>query len=192
MKINQKFSQFLVVVFLVCAIFGTLVITTVLAAESKPQAPAATPTMPPPIIEFPGIARTDTISDTDSVIPDTSGAAGYAHFMQAVNKSIAIYRKDGTLIDMALFDDFWGYATTGTVCDGGDGGYHHGQPFVMYDHMAGRWVVVDVAYDETLIDTGPYYLCIAVSNSLTAPTSRPPTFNDTYWNYFDLPRLQRQ
>jgi len=184
MKIKPKFSRFLVVVFLVCAIFGTLVITTVLAAESKPLAPAATPTMPPPIIEFPGIAQVDTVVDADTVIPDTSGAAGYAHYLQAVNKSIAIYRKDGTLIDMALFDDFWNTAATGTVCDGGDGN-HHGQPFVMYDHMASRWVVVDVAYDEDLIDDGPYYLCIAVSNSLTAPTI-PAYFNDTYWNYFDL------
>jgi hypothetical protein len=186
MKINQKFSRFLVVVFLVCAIFGTLVITTVLAAESKLQAPAATPTMPPPIIEFPGIARTDnTIVDADTVIPDTSGAAGYAHYMQAVNKSIAIYRKDGTLIDIASFEDFWGFASTGTVCDGGSG-FHHGQPYVMYDHMAGRWVVVDVAYDAAFIDEGPYYLCIAVSNSLMAPTFPGTYFDNIHWNYYDL------
>jgi hypothetical protein len=187
MKTKSKFPRSIFITLLMSIILGVLVITTVLAAESAPQAPAATPTMPPPIIEFPGIARTDTISDTESIIPDTSGAAGYAHYMQAVNKSIAIYRKDGTLIDMTDFNSFWGDATTGTVCDGGESGAnHHGQPYLMYDHMAGRWVVVDVAYDSALIDQGPYYLCIAVSNSLLAPTTPGAYFNGGFWYYYAL------
>lgn len=184
MKTQQKHARIFVIAFFVLIFVGTLVITTALA-DSRVMAPEATPTMPPPIIEFPGIARTDTTLDTDTIIPDTSGAAGYAHYMQAVNKSIAIYRKDGTLIEETEFNTFWSGATTGTACDGGQG-FHHGQPYVMYDHMAGRWVVVDVAYNPALIDNGPYYLCIAVSNSLMAPSTPGAYFNSTYWNYYDL------
>lgn len=185
MKHKRKLTQSLVILFLLLAIFGVLAVTTVLAADSSPQSPEATPTMPPPIIEFPGVARTDTIIDDETIIPDTTGAAGHAHYMQAVNKSIAIYRKDGTLIDMTDFDTFWADATTTTACDGANG-FHHGQPYLMYDHMAGRWVVVDVAYDPALIDTGPYYLCIAVSNSLMAPMTPGAYFNGTYWYYYAM------
>ena len=184
---KRKATQLSVIVFLLFVVFSILLVTTALAANSTSplQAPEATPTMPPPIIEFAGIARTDTIVDAESIIPDTTGAAGHAHYMQAVNKSIAIYRKDGTLIDMTDFNAFWTDATTGTSCDGANA-FHHGDPNLMYDHMAGRWVVTDVAYDPANIDTGPYNLCIAVSNSLLAPVTPGAYFNGTYWHYYSL------
>ncbi|HBX69062.1 MAG TPA: hypothetical protein DEH25_06690, partial [Chloroflexi bacterium] len=181
MKHKSKLAQFSLIALLVLAAFGVLAVTTALAADSTPQAPAAT--MPPPIMEFPGIARTDTVTDTENIIPDTTGAAGHTHYLQAVNKAIALYTKNGTQIDMVEFNAFWTDATTNTACDGANG-FHHGQPYLMYDHLAGRWVVVDVAYDPLLVGTGPYYLCIAVSNSLMAPMAPATYFNSTYWYYY--------
>ncbi len=156
-------------------------------AWASTDAPEATPTMPPPIIEFPGIAWVDTSGVlTDTLIPDTSGAAGHTHYLQAVNTSIALYRKDGTQIDIAEFNQFWNTANTGTICDSAENDFHHGQPYVMYDHLAGRWVAVDVAYDPALIDDGPYYLCLAVSNDLMAPMTASVYFNSTYWYYYAI------
>jgi len=186
MNNKSKHTKSAVIAFLLLIIFGVLLVTTALAAESTPQSPEATPTMPPPIIEFPGVARTDTIIDNDTIIPDTTGAAGYAHYMQAVNKSIAIYRKDGTVIDMTDFNTFWTDATPDQYACDGESGFHHGQPYLMYDQLAGRWVVVDVAYDPALIDTGPYYLCVAVSNSLMAPMTPGAYFNGGFWYYYAI------
>jgi hypothetical protein len=182
----------------------SLILVSALVFTIQQNASAAITAMPDPIIEFPGIDRTETISDTDTLIPDTTGAAGFSHYMQAVNKSIAIFRKDGgpplgngTPIDMTTFDNFWTAAATGTACDGNDGSTpnHHGQPYLIFDHLFGRWVVVDVAYDESVpIDTPrPYYLCIAVSNSLDAPMT-PGTegnyFNSSFWYFYAVETYQ--
>ncbi|MFC1996607.1 TolB family protein [Chloroflexota bacterium] len=204
MKIKNKHTKSVVIAFLLIAIFGVLAVTTVIAAETTPLAVDATPTMPPPIIEFPGISRVDALAGTatitQTIIPDTTGAAGHTHYMQAVNTSIAIYRKDGLPpIDMVDFNTFWVDADTGTTCDsdGDVAAFHQGQPYVMYDHIAGRWVVVDVAYDPISdIDTGPYYLCIAVSNSLMAPMDPVATpgdyFNGGYWYYYAIEIFHQQ
>ena len=108
-------------------IFSGLLVTTALAADPIPQATEATPTMPPPIIEFPGINRTQTLGGPNTIIPDTTGAAGHTHYMQAVNTSIALYMKDGTEVEMVDFNTFWLDALTETDCDG-EWGFHQGQP----------------------------------------------------------------
>ncbi len=156
----------------------------VFAQPENPDTQDAVDAMPAPIVQFPGIFRetpVDWSGDLDAVIPDTSGAAGHTHFLQAANKTIALFRKDGERITFDSFDNFWANAQTNTVCDG-EQGIHHGQPYVMYDHMASRWVVVDVAYAD--VDNGPYYLCLAVSNGLPAPVTKgDPYFNETFWKF---------
>ena len=156
------------------------------AQPAAPEAPEAVDVMPPPIIQFPGIFRetpNDWSTDPDAILPDTSGAAGHTHFLQAANKTLALYRKNGDLIASSSFDDFWLNAGTNTLCDAGAGS-HHGQPYVMYDHMASRWVVVDVAYTD--VDNGPYYMCVAVSNGVAAPAVPGVYFDPTHWKYFAL------
>ncbi|MBN1669094.1 MAG: PD40 domain-containing protein, partial [Anaerolineales bacterium] len=122
--------------------------------------------------------RQDNLDPTDpeTLIPDTSGAAGFAHYMQAVNKYLALYRKDGTLIDSNDFNSFWGNVNTNTACDG-ERDAHHGQPYLLFDHLAGRWVVADVAYED--IDNGPYYICVAVSK----PVDEPLFVADNWYHY---------
>ena len=109
--------------------------------------------MPPPEHTFEGLYRT-----TGSHRQCGAGhqrRVGITRYIQAVNESIAIYTKTGTLIDSASFEDFWRYAGTNTACDGyyiedqGQGN-HHGQPNVLYDQMSQRWVVVDVAFEDPL------------------------------------------
>jgi hypothetical protein len=155
-----------------------------LAEPETPTAPEAVDAMPPPVIEFPGISRIETITDTaivtETIIPDTSGAAGYMYYMQAVNQSVALYEKDGDLVDRVHFDTFWENAGTSTPCDGDVITHtHHGQPYVLFDHLAGRWVVSDVAYED--VDEGPYYICIAVSQPVTQPL-----FIEDNWYFYSL------
>lgn len=193
MKNKRKVTQLSAIVFLLFVVFSVLLVTTALAADSTPQSPdAPDATMPPPILEFNGLDREDFDpggADDETIIPDTTGAAGHTHYMQAVNKAIALYTKGGTLIEAVDVNTFWAGATTNTACDGASG-FHHGQPYLMYDHLAGRWVVVDVAYDPALIATGPYYLCMAVSNSLMAPMTPGPYFNATYWYYYAVDTIE--
>jgi hypothetical protein len=135
-------------------------------APAKADAPQAVDAMPAPLASFEGLRRdqADPAFGPDSVKPDTSGDIGITRYVQAVNTSLAIFDKVGNVIASSTFGAFWTGAATGTACD--TDAYHHGQPNVLYDHMAQRWVVMDVAYDDADIDTGPYYYCIAVSNSL--------------------------
>ncbi|MBN2549428.1 MAG: PD40 domain-containing protein [Anaerolineales bacterium] len=170
------------------------------AAQAKEQAAPQAVTaslMPPPIDVFPGIQRPDNGGDIDvypavpdinnasviGAVPDTSGAPGHTHFLQATNKMVAIYRKNGTLIDMQSFDNFWATAPATSACFPGNN-LHHGQPYVIYDHLAWRYVVVDVAYTD--VDNGPYYLCVAVSKEMLPPMTPAAYFNSTYWNYYSL------
>ena len=158
---------------------------------SEPDQPDLT-TMPAPIVKFPGLARPGADTDPDNVVPETSGAAGITHYMQTVNKSIALFSKDGIFTGQPLgtpqfsatFEQFWTGANTATACDGGNKP-HHGQASVIFDHKNGRWVVLDIAYAN--LDNGPYYLCLAVSNGLQPPTPAGPAdpayFTPAYWYY---------
>ncbi len=73
-----------------------VVVPSSFAAYAQPESPQdteAVDVMPPPILEFPGIFRetpVDWSADPDAIIPDTSGAAGHTHFLQAANKTVAL------------------------------------------------------------------------------------------------------
>jgi hypothetical protein len=146
--------------------------------------------MPDSLVAFNGLNRdeADPAYTTDSWVPDTSGDAGITRYIQAVNKAVAMYSKTGTLIAQATFEEFWTGAATGSVCDGNvEVPRHHGQPNVVYDHMAQRWLIMDLAYAD--VDNGPYYLCIAVSNYYAGEA--PPDFTTQNWFYYAL-RAQGQ
>ncbi len=67
---------------------------------------------------------------------DPTGAAGPGHYMQAVNAAYTIYDKNGVLLagPTALNTLFEGVA--GSECNSGD-------PIVLYDEQAGRWLVAE-------------------------------------------------
>lgn len=187
MKIGKLFALFSIVLIL-AMLFSTAGVTSLSFAKD-----ATTDGMPDPLVSFEGLYRTmadplwlDPILGADSEVPDTSGDAGITRYIQAVNKSVAMYTKTGTLIAWTYFDYFWYNAGTDTACDGVGNvtaSNHHGQPNVLYDHMAQRWVIMDLAYEN--VDTGPYYLCIAVSNDIVG--EEPPAFSYQYWYYYALP-----
>ncbi len=114
------------------------------------------------LLEFDGLSRLDG----DPRVPDVSGAVGFNHYLQVVNLQIALFDKfSGNLQDATSLNDFFSESSlNGTPCVG----YNRGQSQVHYDHMSGRWLVSDVAYED--IDDGPYYQCVAVSRSVLDTT----------------------
>ncbi len=112
--------------------------------------------MPDPIITFAGL---DFNGFGAGWPPDTNGDVGPNHYIQTVNTSIGIYNKTtgAQLVGLTLDTFFTG--PPGTPCDNNN----QGDPVVIYDPMADRWIVTNFAWNN--FNTGPYYECIAVSQT---------------------------
>ncbi|MFQ5667491.1 MAG: hypothetical protein ACE5I7_13840 [Candidatus Binatia bacterium] len=97
------------------------------------------------------------VPNVDAVLPpDTNGALGPDHYVQMVNLSFAIFDRSGTeLIGPTSINTLWqGF---GGACETSN----DGDPIVLYDHLADRWLLAQFALPRFPI--GPFYLCIAVS-----------------------------
>ena len=113
--------------------------------------------MPAPIVNFAGL---DFNTWGAGHPPDTVGDVGTSFYVQAVNTSIGIYAKTGGAPLAAFtFNTLWSGAGTGTPCDTSNSG----DPTVVYDPAADRYIVADFAWSD--IQNGPYYECIAVSKT---------------------------
>ena len=97
--------------------------------------------------------------------PDTNGSVGSTQFVETVNLSYAVYDKTtGTqLLGPVLMNTIWS-GLTGTLCNSVAGG----DPVVLWDKVAQRWFISELAYNGTLTQN---YLCIAVSTSSDATGS---------------------
>ena len=68
--------------------------------------------------------------------PDANGTAGPNHFMQTINSVYAIYSKTGALLAGPTNLNLLFGSVTGATCNDGD-------PIVLYDEQADRWLVVE-------------------------------------------------
>lgn len=143
---------------------ATEVRAAVLADTSAPLRslrPALRPAaMPDPVVSFDGIGQ-DAPSSGQPIPPDTVGAVGPDHFVQAVNNRFAVYGKDGGLLfgpvpTNTLFAGF------GELCEV----TNVGDPVVLHDQLADRWIVSQFGFlrnPVTRLPAGPFYQCVAVS-----------------------------
>jgi hypothetical protein len=127
-----------------------------LAAPLQPEE-VVTPAAPAPaaLVSFKGL---DFSTWGAGWPPDTVGDVGPNHYIQAVNTSIAIYNKTGTQLAAFTYDTLFG--GTGTACDNSN----QGDPTVIYDPLADRWLVSDFAFTGAG-DVPPFYHCVAVSKT---------------------------
>lgn len=110
--------------------------------------------MPEPILSFDGIENYS--QPVRSWPPDTNGDVGPNHYVLTVNTSIAMYDKTtGALQRQITFNDF--FPAGAGACESG----HSGDPVVVYDRFAQRWLISDFK----VLDTGPYYECVAISQT---------------------------
>lgn len=118
-------------------------------------------TTPAPIANFEGIANSQNPGEV--LPPDTNGDVGPNYYVQWVNISIAVWDKDGNLLmgpvpGNSLWSGFGGPAD-----DDNDG-----DPIVLYDALADRWIVSQfalgptnyqyIAVSQTPDPTGAWYL----------------------------------
>jgi hypothetical protein len=106
-----------------------------------------------PLSSFEGIGNIDGV-----LPPDTIGDVGPSHYVQWVNLTFAIYSKTGALLygpadGASLWTGFGG------VC----GNNNDGDPVVLYDERADRWLMSQFALPN--YPSGPFYQCIAVSRT---------------------------
>jgi hypothetical protein len=90
--------------------------------------------------------------------PDTNMDVGPSHIVQWVNLTFAVYDKSGALL--------YGPASGNTLWQGFGGACetsNDGDPIVLYDHLADRWFMSQLAIPN--FPNGPFWQCIAVSTS---------------------------
>ena len=145
-----------------------------LAARHHPTPGGPDPLVSEPIAATPAPSSSfDGISDDDNaailggrvVPPDTEGDVGLTYYVQAVNLMLAVYRKSdgvrvfGPVATRSLWAGFGGKCQTD----------NDGDPIVLYDDAADRWMVSQFAVG------GDGHQCIAIS------TTSDPT--GSYYRY---------
>ena len=104
---------------------------------------------PSPILNFDGIGDLNQYTP-----PDTTGDVGPNHYVQMVNVKLAVYDKSGNLLYGPVdINSLW--SGFGGPCENDN----DGDPIVLYDDMADRWMITQFA-----ISSGQEQ-CVAVSTS---------------------------
>src|SRR5712692_4723891 len=123
------------------------------------------------------------------VPPDTNGAVGATQFLQMVNVTIAVYDKSSGALQLgpAAIHTLW--AGFGGLCEFGGGTptfADGGDPVVLYDHLAGRWLVTQLQYNTSFTQTAQ---CVAVSTSSDATGTYNRYEYDFGANFPDYPKF---
>ncbi|NUT33284.1 MAG: hypothetical protein HOV79_09435, partial [Hamadaea sp.] len=93
--------------------------------------------------------------------PDTVGDVGPNHYVQMVNTTFQIWRKDGTSPAGGgpfAINSLW---TSNTVNDNGCDTQNAGDPIVLYDQTVDRWMLAQFTSPRT----APFDMCIAYSQT---------------------------
>jgi hypothetical protein len=99
--------------------------------------------------------------------PDVSGDVGPNHYVEALNGAFAVYSKAGaTLKAPTAMVALWS-GLSGGLCKTHD----DGDPIVVYDRLADRWLISQFAWE----DPDNYHECIAISKT--------PDPTGAYWAY---------
>ena len=150
------------------------------ALQSQTILPAATT----PGLGFDGIGQGFTGPQgsftVNSAPPDTNGAAGTTQYVQTVNTALAVFDKAsgnvlyGPVPINTLFQPLGGRCASD----------NDGDPVVVFDKLAQRWVISQFA-----VTTTPYYQCVAVSQTADA-TGAYNLYAFSYGSVFpDYPKM---
>ncbi len=117
--------------------------------------------IPAPTVNVEGLGRGFSGYTLSGAPPDTTGGVGPNYYIQWVNTDYVFFNKDGSVVDLAGND--W---RAGNTIWSGFGGEcetsNDGDPVVLYDQLAGRWVMTQFGLGP---GSGPHYQCIAVSTT---------------------------
>jgi len=131
-----------------------------------------------PILDFDGIPLTGSFCNC--LPPDANGAVGATQYVQLVNNAFQVFDKNtGTSVfGPTAIASIW--AGFGGVCQNN----RSGDPILLYDHLANRWVITQPAGSPIPTDE-----CIAVSTTSDATGSFNRYDFHLGSNFFINPRL---
>jgi hypothetical protein len=143
------------------------------------QVSTIAPPTPPVTQSFEGLGNGQYGFSVTSAPPDTEGTVGATQYVQWVNTSFAVFNKStGALVA--------GPTAGNTLWSGFGGGCqtnNDGDPIVLYDKLAQRWI-----FSQFSVSTTPYLQCIAVSTTSDA-TGTYNRYSFQYSNFDDYPKM---
>ena len=107
---------------------------------------------------FEGIGDLIAGYDVTAVPPDSTGAVGPSHYLEAVNTAFAVYNKTTGALLLGPVDINSLFQNSGNSCATNN----DGDPAVVYDQLADRWVVSQFSVSNL---TTTFYECVAVSKT---------------------------
>ncbi|HLZ60852.1 MAG TPA: hypothetical protein VKR06_28215 [Ktedonosporobacter sp.] len=148
------------------------------------------PKIPSPATNFDGVGNGFTgpqgTFTVNSAPPDTNGAVGPQDYVQIVNTDFAIFNKDASR--GAIGSVRFGPVQINTLWSGFGGlcqADNDGDPIVLYDSIANRWLITQFAVTNA---TNNFLQCIAVSTS-GDPTGTFNRYSFSYANFPDYPKF---
>ena len=147
---------------------------------AQPGAFIAASTLAPAVnLGFDGVGNGFTGFTVNSAPPDTNGAVGSTQYVQWVNSSFAVFDKatgaliKGPVAGNSLWSGFGGGCQTN----------NDGDPTVLYDKLANRWV-----FAQFSVSTTPFLQCVAVSTTSDA-TGTFNRYSFSYSGFDDYPKM---
>jgi hypothetical protein len=129
------------------------------------------PSVPAPstLASFDGLAFNEQCNGAqcgDGHPPDTNGDVGPTYYIQTINTAVGIYDKSsGARVAAFTFNALMSQGNFGNLCDTDN----FGDPVVLYDTFANRWVITDFAFQVdgagNVVNPPGAFQCIAVSQS---------------------------
>ncbi len=140
--------------------------------------PVVAPNIPGTTLSFDGIVYPGV--GCFCAPPDTNGEVGLTQYVQIVNEGIQVFNKTtgASVLGPVGISTIW--AGFGGVCQNNG----HGDPIVLYDQLANRWVISQFAGTSVPTDE-----CVAVSTTSDATGSYNRYGFHLGTNYFDYPKL---
>jgi hypothetical protein len=130
------------------------------ALQGSAAARAGTEAVSAPLVNFEGIAGPDNIPILGGIPipPDPDGDVGPNHYVQMVNTAWAVYSKTGTrLLGPASLASIWaGFEVPDCEDNSGD-------PIVLHDQLADRWILTQFTTAGLNVPAGTFYNCVAIS-----------------------------
>jgi dockerin type I repeat protein len=140
-----------------------------------------TTNIPGPILNFDGIPFPGVVCNCAP--PDTQGYVGLTQYVQIVNEAYQVFNKftGASVLGPVAIHNIW--SGFGGVCQNGSG-----DPVVLYDKLADRWLISQFAVAGSV----PNHQCIAISTTRDATGSYYRyDFDLTAYgsNFYDYPKL---
>jgi hypothetical protein len=132
------------------------------SGDTKVQTSSPSPSIPSTSGNFEGLSNQDNFNIFGGRVnpPDPVGDVGPNHYIEMVNVTFAVYDKSGNLL--------LGPVDTGTLWDGfpiPDCTDPSGDPVVLYDQFADRWLLSQFTTRGLDDPSLPFYDCVAISQT---------------------------